>query len=671
MRPDTFRLLLALSLGAAAAADPCTAADLPRAYEPATIDLRTAALVVSGQEGGTIPLALLTVPWRHQESEVSATVLIEIDGPGFVAEVLGGEEPPASVDVEIFLYALRHETEVVDQLARTVTLDWSSHDELRSTGVKLLAPLRLPPGKYSVRVLTRAGEALGLRGTQLSIPDDGDEPSLGPPLFLDPDSWLVMLLDEGVVLPPPFRLEGDVVLPRGFPPLAPGRSAEALVELRRPPTEDWSLQAQWEAAGGVELAAQLPVDVGATAGLVRATTVPPELAEGRYELRMRLQADGLEGREILSDPVFVFVDTRPAIEPVVATDQEAVSLPSGRRPEKAEREVIERYLEAVGLLASGSRQEALTALVALETAAVDAFAESAFSALERLESQAWVGWPESAWNGVLPAALLHADAAREYHRRRHSALATHSVRMAVVLASSYAGKSATAEAEREAAWVLTGLAGYFQSNGSLGRAEQLFESAVALRGDDQGALLGLACIREKQGRFEGTVAALEGLIAARPDHAEGRLRLAVNLARTGAVEKSRGLLRKLRRDETAPEWVAVLAHQEQARELADDGNAREAERILRGGLRRWPGQPTLTIQLAYLLDAGGELQEARELLATVETSGRGGPAERSRYNRWSDTAVAASRLEVAERASERLDELAATLEEHIGSQRWR
>ncbi len=675
MKPTTFRLLLAISLGALLPVDLCLADDLLRAVEPATVDLRAAALIVSGQEGGTIPMAILVVPGRGSASGVTATALIEIDGPGFVAEVLGGEEPAQGVDVEVFVYVLRHQTEVVDQLARRVTLDWTRHDALRSTGVKLLAPLRLPAGDYSVRVLARCGEALGLRGARLSLPGaDSVEPSLGAPLFRDPKTWQVMLLDEGAVMPLPFSVDGDAVLPMGFPALAPGQPAEARVLIRDPPDQRWSLQALWEAAGGVELAAQLPVEIvekSSETGRVAlgVSTVPPELAEGRYRLQLRLETDGLQGREIRSDPVYVFVDARPAIASAAADASQPVTPQARQHPRKVEREIEARYLEALDLLASGEREKALAALGSLEVAAVDAFAESALSALEQIESKVFLRWPDAAWNGVLPAALFHADAAREYRLGRRSDLVEHAVRMTVVLASSYAGKVATAEAEREAAWVLTGLASYFQSNGSLGRAEKLFETAVALRGDDEGALLGLACIREKTGRFDGAIEVLKGLIAARPEHPEGRLRLALNLARTGAAGESLELLRELRRDQAAPDWITVLAHQEQARLAADGGELREAARIVRGALRRWPGQPTLTIQLAQLLDADGDLQGSRELLAGVEPGERGGPAERTLYNRWPDAAVAVSRREVADRARGRLDDLAAALASLDGRRR--
>ena len=62
MRSTTSTLLLATSLAAVAPPGLCLAGEVLRAVEPATIDLRTAALIVSGQEGGTIPMAVLVVP---------------------------------------------------------------------------------------------------------------------------------------------------------------------------------------------------------------------------------------------------------------------------------------------------------------------------------------------------------------------------------------------------------------------------------------------------------------------------------------------------------------------------------------------------------------------------------------------------------------------------------
>jgi Tfp pilus assembly protein PilF len=197
--------------------------------------------------------------------------------------------------------------------------------------------------------------------------------------------------------------------------------------------------------------------------------------------------------------------------------------------------------------------------------------------------------------------------------------------------------------------------------GGIKRAEQLLRRALEIEPHDPEVCLALAAIHEKLGRYAQAGEVLESVPLDRMG-AEGRLRLAVNLARTGQDERATWRLELLFRG-AGPAWVRVVACQELARLALLHNDAAAAAETLRRGLERWPDHPALQLQLAFAMDRLGKPREAGRLLE--ELDGGSAPrvsSERYRYNRWPRGRLVEGGRELAEKARGSLPELRHALQ---------
>ncbi len=651
------------------AATPATAEHVVVASDrAAVIEVRTAALIMSGQEGGTLPIAVGALPLPGS----AATAVVEIDGPALLKSAGGG-----AMAVEVFAYLLGDDLEVLAQRSVSVDVDPAVHgDLLAEAGLKVFLPLPLPAGDVLLRVLARAGESFGLRGMKLpgAVPADGRR-MLGP-IFREPHRpWLLATSGE-VDLPPPFGLSGGAPLPTALPLLAAGEPVSAEVFLIGAPPGSWSLRV--EVRDPEDTVTETPAEIvdrgSRTAGFETLTvSFAAPAADGRYQVAVVL-TPGEEGpAERLASTGFVpiAIESASAGSVRAGTPAPAEAAPLDRAKRKLALAAREGYREALRRLAAGDRPGALAALATAEARVVEAAGVEAIVILEASESRVLEPLADADWRCVLPVILLHVDAGRQYRAERRYILAHHATQMAVHLADAYARKLGTPEAAGEAARALSSLAGYLQTGGALSQAEGLFDHALSLAGDPAAgvpaagapaAQLGIATILEKRGRFGQALAPLEGFVAALPEHSEGRLRLAINLARTGQASAAREFLERLA-GERREAWIELLACQELARLEMDQGHLDRAAAVLRRGLERWPDHPTLTLQLAYVLEAGGDRLASRRLLEELDLTDAAHPAtERSRYNRWPRDVLRASRRALAEAARGRLGDLGRWLD---------
>ncbi len=584
----------------------------------AVVEMRTAALIMSDQQGGALPIAVAAVPADKPcgdgdgISDCLFTALVEIDGAALL------EARPATPDtaalapipgdgpltVDIFAYVLGIELDVIEHRSLSLEIDLHRHRELlENTGVKAFLRFEVAPGNHQLRVLVHAGEVFGLRGLELpagaqrTLPGDGQEHAAG------------------------------------IQQLAP-----IAVELAGP----WLLAAP----AGVEIPLPPPFGLDADSPLPAARPQEPAVASGDSE------------------------DVAPAALREGAT---VIADPSRAAKRQLARVAGDEYAHALSRLAGDDRSAALEVLRASERRVVEALDAGAVDILSQAQSGVLAPLQDAEWACVLPVILLHLDLSRAYRGSGQRILAHHATRMTIDLAEAYAGKLASRQAAAEAAQALTSLAGYYQHGGARSQSERLFIRALDLAGSGAPAFLGLATSYEKRGLYDQAVPLFESLVAERPEYAGGALRLALNRARTGDVDAAKETLGELaaRRD---GDWVTLLAHQELARLLIDAGRMPAAADLLRRGLERWPGHSTLVIQLAWVLDAQGESDVSQELLEGLASvpprgnvssvplrgnfgSGARTAGERSRYNRWPGELLAASRRTLAETARRRLPDL--------------
>ncbi len=554
-----------------------------RSERAAVVEMRTAALIMSGQQGGDLPIAVAALPGAGPRGDAgkdragirdsAITVLVEIDGAALLANpAMAGDRGPT---VEVFAYVLGTELDVLAQTSLSLAVDPSRHRQaLAANGLKVFLPLEVPPGDHLLRLLAQAGESFGLRSLKL--------PAGMAPVFHEPARpWLVAApAGLGIELPPPFGLDSGSPLPATRP---------AFVEARAAPAPTGSRPAQGSAAS--------------------------EEATGRRRS------------------------------------------PPTRAQRRLARDAGDAYARALRQLAAGERRSALATLRASEERVVEVLDADAVGLLAQAEAQVLEPLSAADWGCLLPAILLHLDLSLAYRDSGQPILAHHATRMMLALAGDYARKLETPQAAAEAARAVSSLGGYLQSTGARSRAEKLFTQALDLAGDDAAGLLGLATSFEKRGLTARAIPVFENFAAARPEHAGGALRLALNRARAGEVAAAKRALDRLTA-QRRNDWVALLAHQELARLLVDETRLADATGVLRRGLERWAGHPTLTIQLAWVLDAQGEIEASSDLIEDLRADAEARPAdERSRYNRFPEDVLAASRRALIETASARLEDL--------------
>lgn len=311
--------------------------------------VETAALLMSGQEGGTIPVATLVVPQPSTAGRSRVSVVLEIDG----AEALAGQTTGQTGDVlrlEVCLYAITSGSapaspsggpavssgitattttagalpvstpsatpggRVAASRMDTVEVDLASRGaELEEGGLKYVGELDLPPGDYALRVLVRnaATSEVGLRSIPLTIPDFAKRRGLLlPPLMVDPgnldgldgaaDAWLTARGAGIPASPPSFSLDA---LPSARPILAPDVKTELRIaawKLDEPGLP--GLKIEIRRPGGARVGT-FPLEIagreaGSVPGLeiLTASFVPKDLEDGVYDLRAVLAEGRAEGR---------------------------------------------------------------------------------------------------------------------------------------------------------------------------------------------------------------------------------------------------------------------------------------------------------------------------------------------------------------------------------------
>jgi len=173
-------------------------------------------------------------------------------------------------------------------------------------------------------------------------------------------------------------------------------------------------------------------------------------------------------------------------------------------------------------------------------------------------------------------------------------------------------------------------------DGARGHAQRLFERVVRLDPSCAPALLGAAAVDERYGRSAEVVGRLRSAVDDGVGDDEVRLRLAVNLSRSGQGEAAAAVLETLAAGAETP-WVRVVASQELARHWVAVGMLDRAEVVLRRAIDAIPGVSGLRVQLAWVLDRAGRPAAAAREVESIDpalTSQTEAAAARWRYAQW-------------------------------------
>lgn len=635
----------------------------PRLLPAGGLSAEAAALLMSGQEGGDVPLRLLVLPGEVDDHR-SAVLLVEVDGAALLAP---GEAPP--VDVELSSYFLDADGAVAASLLDVVRLsDEEALEAVRASGLKYVATVDLEPGIFDLRLLVRnlKGGPLGLRAASLELPETADGDLL-PPLVADrPESWV---LAAGAVARSAMigRLAATEV--STFPVLAAGQ-ALSLDLVAGPGVRSHELRLEL-LAGDVAVAEVLPswndlADSGGEDGGTRSRLALAGLPEG--EFRMRWRAGPLTSSIAL--PVVVVAGLGEARPVWAELGRSAARMPTGPgegdRPKRLAippAEVARRLIATLRLLGGGEERAAVAALNELEETAlagngalIEDLGRVEFRALRRLGVQEI--------ESLVPAVGLYLQAYRASRAASSFLVSTHQRTMVEALSRHYAAAVQTPEASEIAAAALVRLFAEI-GDGPGPSSERLLRSALELEPGFATALLALAFGLERRGEYVEARQLLAELVEAHPEHEEARLRLAIQSLRLADGTGDRQLIELI--DEARSPWVRELAFQEHVRSLLRRDDRTAARKAIERARDEFPGSEKILLLAAYLDDLiSGDLP-AMEQLAGLPTDAAATESPRLRYGRLETDTFDKLELWLGEQTRQRLPALTQALPPATGS----
>jgi Flp pilus assembly protein TadD len=648
--------------------------------------METAALLLSGQEGGPLPVAVLAIPLEPQGERVRVAVVIEVDGSALIDEHAGG-----LLHLDLSAYAVGDNNSIAGSFANTLEVDPEQLGEhVERSGFQFFGELDLLPGTYSIRALIKNpdGASLGLRNLPIVVPDlKKAERFFLPPLFYqaEPDTWLSVQAVEIRNRPSAVQALGRDALPGARPILSLGKETEAVVPVfHLGDAADLRMEVRRTTASGQsELAADLPAKVtsrqpGSLPGLemVNVAFTPYDLDPGGYTLRVKAAGE-TEGRPPGTAVILVngevggrvwaeFTRSKRQQEMAAAGGGATAPVVPVRRRKKAVNaaEVETAYLAALRTLAGEDMRGARTAIAQLEEKILDKdngdpddLAKIELRVVEKLAQ------PDPSL--LLPILVLHLDLYTDSWEAQNYLRSTHDREMYLRLVDLYAARNNTPEGRKLASRYFLSLANYLSVRTVQGIRRRVLEKALDLDRENLLILLCLAIDSEREGDATAAMRYLERAQKLAPDSGEVKTRMAINRLRLGNTREARRLLQEIANGPAPADaeaaWWHSLAYQELARLAMAEKRLDEAESTLRAGLQRWPRDEKLRVQLAALLDQRRRSQEAQTLLATLQTSNPDESSPRRRYTQLPYDDLDRDVLDVRQQSIQGMHALAAAL----------
>jgi VWFA-related protein len=394
--------------------------------------------------------------------------------------------------------------------------------------------------------------------------------------------------------------------------------------------------------------------------------VPLELPAGIYTVRVAVRerlgsAFGVTGLEVEIPGAGVGLahwssrEEEPGrIEPPTLEPQSpdlAVNFDSSRQS------IRDGYRRALEALMAEDAAAARQAVRTMESAAIEAGDREALLELAKAESRVLIDLAEGEWNRLLPIAVIYGQLIAEYRSLRQEPLSEHAMLLSTQLAERMARKTRGPRERAETSDLLVSLSGYLLYLQRLAKTEDLLGLALKENPRNPWALIGMVAVLEQRGDYLGAVETAEKLLEVDPDNAEGHLRLGVNLARTKRPEEGIESFRALMDLESA-DWIQQVAVQEMARALVSQGRTGEAIEVLGRAAERWPEQPSMRIQLAWVLDLCREPDQAEGWIAGLAVDAADATdSSRYRYLQWYEEGLEELRASLMAVAAERAEGL--------------
>lgn len=596
------------------------------------LQVESAALLMSGQEGGVIPLAALALPLPGEGGRARVPVIVEIDG----SALLASHDKPG-LRLEVSVYALSGGG-IQGSRMDTIAIDLARMREaVERSGIQLTGELALRPGDYTLRVLVRSLDTadIGLRSFPLSVPAfEKGSPALLPPVFAAPSAEAWVTVRAAGSQPP--ALPGLSGPPAARPVLAPDEEARFAVAGAHLPAGELAPRVEAWRPGG-ERAGDFPARLGGRqpgAGGLEVLTLaftPSGLAPGEYELRVSVPGASSPGTRFVlaateASRVWAALDARRS-KP--AARSAAMPPPPRRRRIGNAASIRQTYREALERLARGDEEAARAAVFQLESGLLSGKNRLTPEDLSGIELEVARKLAETGPESLVPVAMLHQRIYRD-SAGRQPLLATHARELVLQLADLYARRSGTPAARAMAARFIMGLAAELVKTAPASLRGRIYQRVLDLDAENEAALLCQAVDFERQGKAAEAVSTLERLLRSHPGNGEARLRLALSTKRLGRDEEARRLLQDFVKGAPEP-WQLAVAYQELGRMLIAGGELEAAERTLGEGRKLLPDDEKLALLLAMVHELRNRPEQAREALQPLRPGT--GESARRRYSR--------------------------------------
>ena len=623
----------------------------------------TAGLLLSGQAGGDVDGALIwSLSGRDETGAVEVPFVIEVDGGGLLAGSSGRR-----MAFGIYAYVVDGDGRVVDYIAQGLVLDTESYrDRILGSGLKFVGRFALDPGDYTLRVMVQ-NNGTGryfMSWNIVNVPNADDRsPRLLPPLFPDLGTAWTVVWQHGERVT--FACDnGAGVLPAAKPALVENQPAELFIG-----GYGWDEKSVVEIRILNQLGRTVSEPLVHFAGPAvgdfqfrRIDLTPIDLPPDEYSLVVTLTDEN--AREVLRRALRLTVvgegEARGWAEvgkPTIVAGASAAVGGSGKRQKLDKKGLQAAYRRALRPLGDGDVEAAHRQVAELELRTVAANSRTSLATLSEAELTEARALAKVDPTCLMPLALLHRDLYRGYTARHQGLLAAHARRMAITFAEDL-GRIKPYNGFSEG--LMVNFASDLAQSGASSAARDLLERALRLDRGYRPALLSLGFSLERNSTYLEAAAVYQTLVDTHPDFDEGRLRLAVNLIRTGRDEAGEELLRGLLGTGAEP-WVEAVAAQELVRQSTDQRKLLpEAEREVRAALQLLPDDQRLWILLAFILENSDRHNEAVEVLNNLPPAGRG-VSPRARYAEWPALGVRASQSHLNRRASEGVPALKAAL----------
>ena len=274
-----------------------------RSLSPLERALSAADVITHETSTGDLPMSLMALPL---EAHPLARIPVVLEIPG--AALLNGSSK-GPLHLNLYVYAFNAAGEVADFFARSVTMEVSQREALRSGAFRYCGSIRVVAGKYRLRAFVRENEQgrHAFRVAWIDVPE-GSQTSLHalPPVFVSSDLAPGISVSEPAGKESPsaseiFQIGGDGFIPQLTPQLEPGKPARLCVMVYshgRGANEAFQMEATVLGAGGrrfppagfVVVGRSLPDTTGLQKLLVEFT--PLSLPAGEYSLSLTLRDKG-------------------------------------------------------------------------------------------------------------------------------------------------------------------------------------------------------------------------------------------------------------------------------------------------------------------------------------------------------------------------------------------